>query len=88
LAWTASFDPRALKEFQRLDRAIQKRIVKYLHDRVLHRANPRSLGKALTGAEVGLWRDRVGDYRLICDIRDDGEHVHILRIAARKDVYR
>jgi mRNA interferase RelE/StbE len=88
LAWTASFDPRALKELERFDRSIQKRVVKYLQERVLNKAKPRSLGKALTGGKTGLWRYRVGDYRIICDIRDDAEVVHILRIAQRKDVYR
>ena len=88
MAWTVSFDPRALKELERLDRTIQRRVVKYLRERVLLKANPRSLGKALTGAKVGLWRYRVGDYRIVCDIRDAGEIVHILRIGQRKDVYR
>jgi mRNA interferase RelE/StbE len=88
LAWTASFDPRALKELERLDRTTQRRVVKYLQERVLNKAKPRTLGKALTGGKVGLWRYRMGDYRIICDIRDAAKVVHILRIGQRNDVYR
>jgi mRNA interferase RelE/StbE len=34
-----------------------------------------------------LWRYRVGDYRLICDIRDTTSLVLIVRVGHRKDIY-
>ncbi|WP_211236547.1 type II toxin-antitoxin system RelE family toxin [Arthrobacter castelli] len=34
--------------------------------------NPRDSGKALVGDKGGLWRYRVGDYRVVCSI-DDGQ---------------
>jgi mRNA interferase RelE/StbE len=83
LAWTASFDPRAFKELEKLDR-----IVKFLQDRVLRRDDPRNLGKAMAGDKAGLWRYRVGDYRLICHIDDEAESLRVLRIAHRKEAYR
>lgn len=33
-------------------------------------ANPRDLGKGLSFNKAGLWRYRVGDYRIICSIND------------------
>ena len=50
--------------------------------------NPHMSGKALVGNYAGLWRYRVGDYRLICEIHDEKIFVTVLRIAHRKEVYR
>jgi len=86
LAWTANFEPRALAELKKLDRNTQKRIVSFLQERVS--GNPRQHGKPLTGDKAGLWRYRIGKYRVVCRIEDDSQMVLVLRIAHRKDVYR
>jgi mRNA interferase RelE/StbE len=88
LAWTASFDPRASKELEKLNRMAQRRIVKFLQERVLRRDDPRDLGKAMMGDKAGLWRYRVGDYRLICHIDDESGSMRVLRIAHRKEACR
>ncbi len=88
MAWTANFDPRALRELEKLDRMAQRRVVKFLQERVLRGADPRDLGKAMTGDKAGLWRYRLGDYRLICRIDDESELVLVLRVAHRKEAYR
>jgi len=88
LAWTANFDPRALKELGNLSRAVLKRIVAYLQTRVLRKGKPRDLGKPLTGDKAGLWRYRIGDFRLICRLDDEDRNVLVLRVAHRKETYR
>jgi mRNA interferase RelE/StbE len=88
LAWIANFDPRALKELEKLDRMAQRRVVKFLQERLLRRADPRALGKAMAGDKAGMWRYRVGDYRLICYIDGEAEVVLVLRVAHRKEAYR
>lgn len=35
----------------------------------------------------GLWRFRVGDYRIICDVQDVDRTIVVLRIGHRRDVY-
>lgn len=50
--------------------------------------DPRETGKPLQGEMAGLWRYRVGDYRLICEIKDTVLSVIVLRIGHRRDVYR
>lgn len=50
--------------------------------------NPRSRGKALTGNLAGLWRYRVGGYRVICDIIDKESLIGVVKIDKRSDVYR
>jgi mRNA interferase RelE/StbE len=66
LAWTISFDPAAEKDLARLDKSIQRRVADYLRRRVAPAQDPEAFGKALTGTLSGLFRYRVGDYRIVC----------------------
>ena len=50
--------------------------------------DPRSRGKALTGNLAGLWRYRVGDYRVVCDIEDGVLVILVVDVAHRREVYR
>ncbi|MBZ5703830.1 MAG: type II toxin-antitoxin system RelE/ParE family toxin [Acidobacteriia bacterium] len=88
MAWTVSFEPRALSELGKLDHLVQRRIVKFLQERVSRQRNPRESGKPLSGGKMGLWRYRIGDYRLICHIDDEKRVVLVLRVAHRKQAYR
>ncbi|WP_156422988.1 type II toxin-antitoxin system RelE family toxin [Amygdalobacter nucleatus] len=49
--------------------------------------DPKLQGKALTGNLAGLWRYRVGDYRLICLIENHTLLILVLDIGHRRDVY-
>ena len=49
--------------------------------------DPRQLGKPLKGQHSELWRYRVGDYRVVCDLRDEVLVVLVVRIGHRKEVY-
>ena len=88
MAWTVSFEPRALGELKKLDRSAQQRVVRFLSERIAGDHDPRSFGKPLMGDRVGLWRYRVASYRIVCRIEDEHQAVLVLRIAHRKDVYR
>lgn len=51
--------------------------------------DPRSLGKPLTGPQLGaLWRYRIGDCRIICDIQDGLMLMLVLEMGSRKEIYR
>ncbi|CAK0770805.1 mRNA interferase RelE/StbE [Gammaproteobacteria bacterium] len=84
--WKIEFDPRARAEFASLDRTIQKHIVKFI-EQLKH--DPRRHGASLRGETLGdYWKYRVGDYRLVADIRDKNFVVLIIAIGHRSDVYR
>jgi mRNA interferase RelE/StbE len=87
LAWATEFDPAAFKELSRLDKQIQRRVLRYLRERLASEEDPRRFGRAMRGEKTGLWRYRVGDYRVICAIEDDGERIRVLRIGHRRSVY-
>lgn len=89
MAWRIEFDPAAVDELTKLDRAVQKRIIKVLRERISPLDDPRSIGEALRGKQLGgFWKYRIGDYRLICDIRDNVILILVLRIGHRREVYR
>lgn len=88
MAWTIEYLPAALKALAKLDRQAADRITRYLDQRVASLDNPRDLGQALTGPLGGLWRYRVGDHRVICEIRDRALVILVVRIGDRKEVYR
>ena len=87
MGWGIEFEPRALKELEAQDRPVQRRLLAFLRDRVAPLADPRELGEALRGPELGrLWKYRVGDWRLICDIRDGQVTVVVVRLGHRREV--
>lgn len=88
MSWKIEFDAAAAKEFRKLNRTVQQRIQRYLRERIMVAADPRQYGKAMRGEKAGLWRYRVGDYRLICAIEDDHFVVLVLKVGHRRDVYR
>lgn len=87
MAWNVEFKGTAKRQLQKLDRQWQSAILDYLEDEVAPLADPRSRGKALTGDKRGLWRYRVGDYRVICDIQDENLLILALTIGHRREVY-
>jgi mRNA interferase RelE/StbE len=88
LAWKIELSETAGKQLAKLDKEEAKRITKFLRQRLAVIENPRSTGKALTGPLGGLWRYRVGDYRLICEIQDGVLCILVVKIGNRREVYK
>ncbi|HEY0832977.1 MAG TPA: type II toxin-antitoxin system RelE/ParE family toxin [Azospirillum sp.] len=87
MAWAIEFDPRALAELRALDRSVQRRILRYLEERLAPIGDPRAFGKPLRGPMAGLWRYRVDDHRLVCRIEDGRLTVVLLHVGHRSTVY-
>ena len=85
-SWKADFTPEARRQFERLDRSVQRRIQTYLNDNVLA-GDPRRFGRALRGDLSGLWRYRVGDFRLIAKLEDAIVTVVIIKTGHRSVIY-
>jgi len=60
----------------------------FMDKRIADLENPRLTGKVLTGPLGGLWRYRVGDFRVICDIQDTCLRVLVVQIGNRKEIYQ
>lgn len=87
MTWIVEFDEAAAKELRKLDRQVQREILSYFRQRIATDEDPRRFGKPLSRELIGLWRYRVRDYRIICNIEDDKLTVLIVRLSHRKDVY-
>ncbi len=88
MAWTIEFVPAAAKELKKLDRAEAARIIRTLETRIAELDDPRQLGAALGGDLSGLWRWRIGDYRVVAKIEDERVLILVVRVAHRREVYR
>ncbi|MDO9213584.1 MAG: type II toxin-antitoxin system RelE/ParE family toxin [Methylococcales bacterium] len=87
MKWNVKIDKVALKALAKITKKDRDRILQFLKVDLLNIDNPRSNGKALQGDLKGLWRYRVGDYRLIAQIHDNELVILVIEIGHRKDVY-
>lgn len=88
MAWTIEFVPAAAKELKKLGRTEASRIIRTLETRIAALDDPRQLGSALAGELGGLWRWRIGDYRVVARIEDERVLILVVRVAHRREVYR
>ena len=81
------FSEQASKDIKKLDKTTRVLLEKWLKKHLVDCENPRAYGKALTADKTGLWRYRIGNYRLICDIRDNEMIVLALTFGHRSEIY-
>lgn len=83
---TVVYLEKARKQLSKLDNSAKRRILDYMDD-IARLKNPRERGKMLIGNMLGLWRYRVGDYRILCKIRDEELVVTVVGVGHRREVY-
>jgi len=86
--YSVEFKPKVRKQIDKLDAPIRRRITQWIANNLEGCANPRFKGKALEGDWEGYWRYRVGNYRLIADIKDDKIIILIVNVDKRNDIYK
>lgn len=77
--------PAARRQLEHLPRQPQLRVREAIRGLA---ANPHPHGAKLLSGDHSMWRIRVGDYRVLYQIRGDTLVVLIVRIGHRRDVYR
>ena len=87
MAWKIEFENAAKKDLKKLDRQAQKNILQYLRNRIVTDEDPRRFGNPLSKNLSGLWKYRIGDYRLICEIQKEKMVVLVLRVGHRSKIY-
>lgn len=87
-AWRVEFDHAAARELRKLGVEAERRVLRFLRERIAGAEDPRRFGHALTGDRKGLWRYRVGDYRIVATIEDDRFMVLVVTVGHRREVYR
>ena len=89
MAWKVELSNLARKNLDQLDPQVSKRIMVFLLSKIAISDNPRNVGSALQGSELGeFWKYREGDYRVIAQILDAEVKILVVKIGNRKQVYR
>lgn len=76
------------KQFKKLDRSIQVMVKKWIEKHFREDSDPRDCGRPLSANMKGYWRYRIGDYRLLAEIRDKELIIIAISISHRSKVYR
>ena len=74
---------RAERNIDKLDAATQKRIKKKLEE---FKRDPFRYADKLSSSDLGSYRFRIGDYRVIFDV--EGANLVVLRVGHRREIYR
>jgi mRNA interferase RelE/StbE len=83
LKYRLVYTQRALKDIRNLDPQARQRIgqsLKRFED------DPLKFASKLTDLNIGSYRFRIGEYRVVFDL--EGEEIVVLRVGHRRDIYR
>jgi len=86
--YKVTYSDRADKALHKLDRPMRILIMSWIEKNLVDCTEPRRIGKALTGQFKGSWRYRVGDYRIIAEIKDEEVLILVVDVGHRSDIYR
>jgi len=75
------------KSFKKTDKQTQKIIKAWIEKNLVGCENPRIHGKGLTANKSGQWRYRVGDYRILAEIRDNELVLVLVEVGHRSRIY-
>jgi mRNA interferase RelE/StbE len=88
LSWEIKYTESALRQLKKLDKPIARKVLDFMDERIAPLADPRSSGKNLVGPKMGsYWRYRIGNVRVICDIKDSELVVLVIELGHRKEIY-
>ena len=85
MAYRVEFTPRAERDFKALDGSVRGRIKQRIDSLA---ENPHPAGIKKIEGEDELYRLRVGDYRILYQVKSKILLVLIVRIGHRREVYR
>lgn len=74
---------RASRDIDALDAAVKQRIGKTLQR---FEQNPLAYAEPLKESELGSYRFRIGDYRVVFDL--NGQEIVVLRVGHRREIYK
>jgi len=83
LSYRLIYTRKAVRDINRHDAGVKKRIGTTL---LRFKENPLQYAERRTDPELGGYRFRIGDYRVIFDIEGNG--IVVLRAAHRKEIYK
>jgi len=86
--WTIRYTDRALRDLRSLDPSCGGALSISWTNASPGLRDPRQIGERLHGKLGTFWRFRIGDYRAICEIKDELVTVIVVVIGHRREIYR
>jgi len=86
--WRLLYSERADKQLSKLDPGVRRIIVAWLNKNIDQCSDPRVHGKGLAAGLSRKWRYRIGDHRVLAEIRDSELVVLAIEIGHRGDIYK
>ncbi len=80
--------PKAEKKMDKLDAPVRRKIAQWIKDNLVDCENPRLYGAPLHNVLKEYWKYRVGNYRIVAQIKDAEVVILIVKIDKREDAYR
>lgn len=87
MKYSLKISKKTNKTLSKMDKPTRNLLLKWMNNNIHNTDNPRLHGKALQGELSGLWRYRVGKYRIIVEIQDDELVVLAIDIGIRGRIY-
>ncbi len=88
MIYDVKYEKKAVKQIQKLDPSVQRLIKTWIEKNLIGTTNPRQHGKGLMGNKSDYWRYRVGDYRILAEIRDAEVIIIIVEVGHRREIYK
>lgn len=88
MSYKIKFEKKAEKQLMKIDATQRRMIIDWISKNLDQTSDPKKLGKPLKGRLSEYWRYRIGNYRLIVDIKDNEFIIIVVQVAHRQNVYK
>jgi len=89
MVWLIKLERGVKHDLKKIDDYQKERIRFFLTEKLSKLQDPRSIGEPLKGQKLGkFWKYRVGNYRIITDIRDNELIIVVIAIGHNKEIYK
>ena len=78
----------ARRSLKKMDAISSGTVISWIERNLAGSDDPRRNGKAPTGTFKGLWRYRIGDFRIFAKIEDKQLIILVLDVRNRRNAYR
>jgi len=83
MSYNLLYTKTAVEDIKKLDSVVKKRVKKKLED---YSKDPLAYAKHLSNSLIGSYRWRIGNYRVIFDMK--GKTIMVLQVGHRREIYR
>lgn len=87
MKYEVAYTQQAVRELKKLDRCTRDLVLSWIEKNLVGCSDPRRCGKGLTANRSGQWRYRIGDYRLLAEIKEEKITILILTVGHRREIY-